>query len=97
MTKKSWKDIHPTTRKIIIAGGTLDAILKVAALVDLAKRPKEEVHGKKWQWLAGITLINAFGAAPLSYFACHGGIKCPVCKGGDCKCGVCPGKSCHKG
>ena len=55
------------------------------------------MHGKKWQWVAGITLINAFGAAPLSYFACHGGIKCPVCKGGDCKCGVCPGKSCHKG
>jgi hypothetical protein len=43
--------------------------LKLAALIDLARRPSSHVRGSKAKWAAAVALINAFGAAPLAYFA----------------------------
>ena len=43
-------------------------MLKVAALVDLARRPAMELHGSKRRWAVAIVLINAIGIVPLAYF-----------------------------
>lgn len=69
MAKKRWSDLNPTTQKLIIVGGSLDAALKVAALVDLVRRPAEQVRGAKPVWAAALVLVNSAGLLPIGYFA----------------------------
>ena len=52
----------------MIVGGALDAVLKTAALTDLARRPAAEVRGPKVGWAVAITLVNSLGAVPIAYF-----------------------------
>ena len=47
----------------------MEGVLKIAALIDLARRPSIEVRGSKRWWAAAITLVNSFGAVPIAYFA----------------------------
>jgi hypothetical protein len=54
---------------MVLIASVVEGILKVAALVDLARRPSGEVRGSKRWWTAAIVLINSAGAAPLTYFA----------------------------
>jgi hypothetical protein len=67
-TRKKWKDLSPGTRRLVIAVGTVEGALKIAALVDLAWRPASQVRGSKVAWAAAITLINSLGAIPIVYF-----------------------------
>jgi hypothetical protein len=46
----------------------LEGAVKVAALVDLARRPASQVRGSKAAWATAITLVNSAGAVPLAYF-----------------------------
>jgi NADH:ubiquinone oxidoreductase subunit B-like Fe-S oxidoreductase len=64
---KRWSDLSPRTRKLIIVAGTAELGLKVAAAVDLKRRPADQIRGPKWAWFAGL-LINSAGTIPLSYF-----------------------------
>jgi hypothetical protein len=54
---------------LIIIVGAAEALLKVAALIDLARRPANEVRGSKARWAAAVSLINSLGAVPIAYFA----------------------------
>jgi len=54
---------------LIVVGGVAEAALRIAALVDLARRPSKEVRGSKARWAAALTLVNSLGALPLAYFA----------------------------
>jgi hypothetical protein len=66
---KRWRDLSPNTRRFIVTAGAVEGILKAAALVDLARRPAEQVRGPKVGWAAAIVLINSVGAVPITYFA----------------------------
>lgn len=66
---RRWQELNPRSRRILIIAAAVEAALKMAALTDLARRPATEIRGPKWMWVAIVSLINAFGAAPLSYFA----------------------------
>lgn len=68
MAKKRWNKLSPHTRRLIIAGGVFEALLKVAALIDLARRPANAVRGSKSRWAAAIILSNSVGAVPIAYF-----------------------------
>jgi len=46
----------------------VDALLKIATLVDLARRPANGVRGSKARWAAAVSLINSLGVVPLAYF-----------------------------
>jgi hypothetical protein len=48
--------------------GAVEAALKIAALIDLARRPARHVRGSKAAWAAAITVVNAAGAVPVAYF-----------------------------
>jgi hypothetical protein len=50
-----------------VAGAAVEAVLKVAALIDIARRPAEQIRGRKWVWAVVVTLVNSLGAAPLAY------------------------------
>jgi hypothetical protein len=65
---KRWGDLSQGSRRFIIIGGIFEAVLKIAALVDLVRRPAEQVRGSKPRWAASIVLINSVGAAPIAYF-----------------------------
>ena len=66
---RRWNDLPPRTRRLIVVAGVVEGALKIAALIDLARRPSKEVRGSKAGWAAAVTLINSLGAAPLAYFA----------------------------
>jgi hypothetical protein len=68
MAGTRWKDLSPRTRRVIVAAGTAEGALKIAALIDLARRPASQVRGSKLKWAAAIALINSLGAVPISYF-----------------------------
>lgn len=67
--KKRWDALSPRTRKLVLVVGAIEAVLKVAALIDLARRPAEEVRGAKSKWATAIVVVNSAGALPLYYFA----------------------------
>jgi hypothetical protein len=63
-----WRDLSPRTRRIVIAVGGVEGLLKLAALVDLRRRRPEAVRGSRKLWAAAIVLVNSAGAVPLAYF-----------------------------
>ena len=47
-------------------GGLIHFILMVAALIDLRRRPAEQINGSKRLWVFVVTLIYFIG--PIGYF-----------------------------
>lgn len=68
MTKRRWNELSQRTRRLIIIGGAFEAVLKAAALLDLARRPAAGVRGSKARWAVAIVLVNSVGAVPIAYF-----------------------------
>ena len=67
-TRRTWSELSPRSRRLIVVGGIVEGVLKIAALVDLTRRPAEAVRGRKWVWAAVVVLVNSVGGAPLAYF-----------------------------
>lgn len=68
MRRNKWDQLSPMTRRIVMMSGAVDGALKLAALVDLARRPAEQVRGSKKAWAAAIILVNSMGVVPMAYF-----------------------------
>jgi hypothetical protein len=68
VAKKRWNELSPRTRRIIIVGAAFEGLLKIAALIDLVRRPAAQIRGTKPRWAAAIVLINSVGAVPIAYF-----------------------------
>lgn len=67
--RRKWSDLSRRSRRLLLAAAAAEGSLKIAALIDITRRPASEVRGSKWLWAAIVLIINSFGAAPLSYFA----------------------------
>ena len=67
--RRKWNDLEPRTRRLIVVAAAIEGVLKIAALIDLARRPSNEVRGSKARWAAAVSLINSLGAVPIAYFA----------------------------
>jgi hypothetical protein len=67
--RRKWNDLDPRIRRIVVVASAIEGVLKIAALVDLARRPSNEVRGSKARWAAAVSLINSLGAVPIAYFA----------------------------
>jgi hypothetical protein len=65
---RRWSDLDEGTRRFLVVGGTVEGLLKIAALTDLARRPASQVRGRKWVWATVLVLVNAAGGVPLAYF-----------------------------
>jgi hypothetical protein len=68
MAMKKWNDLSARSRRLILAAGVFEAVLKLAALIDLARRPAGEIRGSKMRWALAVTLLNSGGIAPIAYF-----------------------------
>jgi len=65
---KQWSDLSDRTRRLVITAAVAEGILKVAALIDLRRRPANQIRGPKWLWAAVVAVVSSAGVVPLSYF-----------------------------
>jgi hypothetical protein len=66
--RRRWGDLSEGTRRLIILMAVTDGILKVAALVDIKRRPANQIRGPKWLWAPVVAVVNSAGVVPISYF-----------------------------
>jgi hypothetical protein len=64
--KKRWEDLTQRQRALIVAGGAVELVITTVALVDLARRPKRLVRGRKRFWFMSFG-VQPFG--PIAYLA----------------------------
>lgn len=62
--RKSWSELTPTQRRLMIAAGTAEILLTTVAAVDLVRRPRESVRGPKAAWALAL-LVQPVG--PIAY------------------------------
>jgi len=68
MPPPRWSDLSERTRKLVIAAGVADVTLRVAALIDIKRRPASQIRGRKGLWAAVVAVVNSAGVVPISYF-----------------------------
>ena len=66
--KRQWGDLSGRTRTLVAITAVAEAILKLAALIDLKRRPASQVRGPKWVWATVVTVVSSAGVVPISYF-----------------------------
>jgi hypothetical protein len=67
--RKQWSDLSPRTRRLLTVAAVVEGILKLAALVDIKRRPASQIRGPKWLWATVVAVVGSAGVLPLSYFA----------------------------
>ena len=65
---KRWSELSPRTRRLIIGAAVAEGLLKLAALIDLKRRPASQVRGPRWVWATLVAVVSSFGLVPISYF-----------------------------
>jgi|1186.fasta_scaffold1039711_2 hypothetical protein len=65
MTKR-WSDLTTRQRTFLVVVAAVETVLKIVMLIDLRKRPAEQVRGPKGLW-AATALLGTAGLAPLTY------------------------------
>jgi hypothetical protein len=68
MPPQKWSDLSERTRKLIITAGVVDVTLRIAALIDIKRRPASQIRGRKPLWAAVVAVVNSAGVIPISYF-----------------------------
>jgi hypothetical protein len=63
---KKWADLSDRQRALLLGAAAAELSLKIAALMDIKRRPAERIRGPKALWRAAM-VVNLLG--PLSYFA----------------------------
>jgi len=63
---KRWSDLSQRQQVWIVVGAVIQVSLLVATLVDLRRRPADQIRGPKALWTA-LAFVNYFG--PITYFA----------------------------
>ena len=65
--RQRWDELSPTRKKILIGVGVVDAGMRAWALVDLRRRPADQVNGPKPAWALALTVVNSAGVLPTVY------------------------------
>ena len=60
MTRR-WTELSERTRRLIILGAAFEGVLKIAALIDIKRRPVSEIRGSKAKWAMAVVLVNSEG------------------------------------
>jgi hypothetical protein len=64
--QRRWSELSRSQQTTIAVLGAVEVVLTAAALVDLARRPAEQVRGPKALWALGV-FIQPVG--PIAYLA----------------------------
>ena len=76
MPRQRWSDLSARTRRLLITAAVADATLRVAALIDIKRRPASQIRGRKRVWVATVALINSAGSCR-SRTSSSGGVGSP--------------------
>jgi hypothetical protein len=68
VARRQWSDLSERSRRALAIAAVAESILKVAALIDIKRRPASQVRGPKWAWTTAVTVISSAGVVPISYF-----------------------------
>ena len=66
--RRRWNALSKRTRILLISAAAADGALRVAALIDLQRRPASQIRGRKEMWAAAVALVSSAGVVPVSYF-----------------------------
>jgi len=66
--RRRWSDLSEGTRRLILVTAVAESILKGAALIDIKRRPADQIRGPKWLWVPVVAVVNSLGIVPISYF-----------------------------
>ena len=67
-TRRRWSDLDERARKLLITTAVVDGALRIAALIDIKRRPASQIRGPKQAWVAVVAVVNSAGVIPISYF-----------------------------
>ena len=68
MRRRRWSDLSERQRRLIEVGAAVEGLLKTAAIIDLKRRPADQVRGPKWAWGSAVVVTSSAGLVPLAYF-----------------------------
>jgi hypothetical protein len=68
MAKKSWSELSNGQKTAVLTLASIEISLTATALVDLIRRPADQVHGRKAVWAVGL-LVQPVG--PIAYLWAH--------------------------
>ncbi len=68
MRTTRWSELSERSRRLIVAASLFEAVVKIAALLDLRRRPAAEIRGSKRVWAIAVVLVNSVGVVPVAYF-----------------------------
>lgn len=63
--KQSWRELNSAQKSVLALAGVIEVLLLLAALLDLRRRPAEQIRGSKRVWTL-VAFLNYVG--PLAYF-----------------------------
>jgi hypothetical protein len=66
--RRRWSALSQRTRILLITAAVADGALRVAALIDIQRRPASQIRGRKGMWAAAVALVSSAGVVPVSYF-----------------------------
>jgi hypothetical protein len=66
-SSRRWRDLSPARRTAVMSVAAVDLGLRTWALVDLKRRPTQNVRGPKAAWAAGLAMVSSAGLLPLVY------------------------------
>ena len=66
--RRRWSDLSERNRRLITITAVAEGVLKLAALIDLKRRPASQVRGPKWLWATLLAVVGSAGILPVSYF-----------------------------
>lgn len=65
MATRRWADMQLAQRRMLVVSVAVQFALLAAALIDIRRRPREQIRGPKPVW-AGLAFVNFIG--PAAYF-----------------------------
>ncbi|HCU94929.1 MAG TPA: hypothetical protein DHU96_20380 [Actinobacteria bacterium] len=65
MATRRWADMQLAQRRMLVVSVAVQFALLAAALIDIRRRPREQIRGPKPVW-AGLAFVNFVG--PAAYF-----------------------------
>jgi hypothetical protein len=64
--RKKWSERSRLSRRLIVVGGVVEIALLAATLIDIRRRPADQIKGSKRMWSA-LAFLSFVG--PIAYFA----------------------------
>ena len=66
--RRQWSDLSERTRRLLITAAAAEGLLRIAALIDIKRRPASQIRGRKWLWASVVAVVSSAGLIPISYF-----------------------------